>query len=475
MQKKLINILLIIVGVLLMPSVINAANACSYGALTGGLSDYNTGVNFQVSRGSNNTIKFSLLNGDGSIAYSIEKPIQDDGFKNEKNPADYYFQLGKTLITSDTRIWLLPNNALASAIDSGNCPTLYATFNQNEFIIGNVINYVLKVSTSKPDKAVNYGTFVSTGSTKLTTITFSCTDENANFITQHISKMSYDKNNYTLNISVDGKTSSLNLKTNLPEYISVDGSDGKRYRIKPYKSSNLLKYLSKGGTSVTLSIYNNTELNEGEVREIYIINKDALSDYYRDIEGLADQEANNKSIIDNKKMKQYGNDGTDSSANNYEELVFCEQEGVLKTLNILGWLLYFLKIAVPGVLIVMCVIDFATAVTKSDEKALTTAMTTSTRRVIAAVAIFLVPSITYVIINLIGNSVSDDDSFKACNECLLKPSKCNVSTINYKEPENSSSGKISKYQECIDKQCVYVPDGEQRENCKKQCKANNPE
>lgn len=291
---------------------------------------------------------------------------------------------------------------------------------------------------------------------------------------KHIVHAYYDKSDSSLYFDLDnGQSSALSLIDGKP--ISVDADSQEGYRILAYNSSSLLNSLQNGLTTIFLEFSTARDAGNTGMYEIYVMNSSDASAWYQDNEYYNDSEADKQAKEDVEGATDRDDLEDESKIIDYEELIFCEQEGVLKTLNILGWLLYFLKIAVPGVLIVMCVIDFATAVTKSDEKALTTAMTTSTRRVIAAVAIFLVPSITYVIINLIGNSVSDDDSFKACNECLLKPSKCNVSTINYKEPENSSSGKKSKYQECIDKQCVNVPDGEQRENCKKQCKANNPE
>lgn len=138
------------------------------------------------------------------------------------------------------------------------------------------------------------------------------------------------------------------------------------------------------------------------------------------------------------------------------EIVFCDQVNVLKTLRIFGYLLSVVKIIIPLLLIIFATIDFSKAAVNSDQEALNKAIKSVANRAIAAVAIFFLPTIIFYLTSLIGNSVSDDDSFNKCNACLFKLNECDVegnATDNKDNNDNScdvlSLSECSKRSDCM--------------------------
>lgn len=106
-----------------------------------------------------------------------------------------------------------------------------------------------------------------------------------------------------------------------------------------------------------------------------------------------------------------------------EEIDFCEQDGVRKTFQIVGYILYVAKIIVPLLLIIMGTIDFAKATISSDDKAPKEAVATLIKRVLIAVIIFLIPTILNFLLSLVNGATETftDSKFTDCTDCLLDP------------------------------------------------------
>ncbi len=103
----------------------------------------------------------------------------------------------------------------------------------------------------------------------------------------------------------------------------------------------------------------------------------------------------------------------------------CQEENVLKVLRVVGYILYVAKILIPLILIVMGSIDFAKAVISSDDKALKEAAGTLVRRFIAAVIIFLLPTILNMLLDLIDNIADIQEDYGNCTECIFNPNDDN--------------------------------------------------
>lgn len=97
---------------------------------------------------------------------------------------------------------------------------------------------------------------------------------------------------------------------------------------------------------------------------------------------------------------------------------FCENTA--NVWQIVGYIVLILKIGVPVILIVLGMVDLGKAVISSDDKAISKAVGTLSKRFIAAVLIFFVPSIVSAIFNIAtGNALDDEDSdVNICVQCV---------------------------------------------------------
>lgn len=125
--------------------------------------------------------------------------------------------------------------------------------------------------------------------------------------------------------------------------------------------------------------------------------------------------------------------GLTTMALEIEKVHFCEESGVLKTFQIIGYLLFVAKIIVPLLLIILGSIDFAKATISSDEKAPRDAVMSLVRRVLIAVIIFFIPTILNFLLSLVYGATEafSDDSFEGCTNCLFDPfGECEATDIN---------------------------------------------
>ncbi|MGE5455778.1 MAG: hypothetical protein ACM3O4_01545 [Ignavibacteriales bacterium] len=73
-------------------------------------------------------------------------------------------------------------------------------------------------------------------------------------------------------------------------------------------------------------------------------------------------------------------------------------------LDIIEVIIRIICIVVPVILVIICSVDFAKAVTSQDNEALKKAMNTSFKRLIAGAIIFLLPFVVSFIMQLVGGS-----------------------------------------------------------------------
>ena len=90
--------------------------------------------------------------------------------------------------------------------------------------------------------------------------------------------------------------------------------------------------------------------------------------------------------------------------------------------QLVGLVVYILKIVIPLILIILGMLDLGKAVVSSDEKAINKAVGTLIKRFIAAVVIFFVPTIVngiFTVIGIIGGNSKND--YQTCVQCLTNP------------------------------------------------------
>jgi hypothetical protein len=106
----------------------------------------------------------------------------------------------------------------------------------------------------------------------------------------------------------------------------------------------------------------------------------------------------------------------------------CAKAGIVKTFQILGYVLFVLKIVVPIILMGLGAMDFGKAVLSSDEKAIKNAITIIVKRAIASVVIFFIPALISATMHLIDGA-NELNEFGCLSECISKPNdslKCTI-------------------------------------------------
>lgn len=92
--------------------------------------------------------------------------------------------------------------------------------------------------------------------------------------------------------------------------------------------------------------------------------------------------------------------------------------------QIVGYIVLILKIGIPIILIVLGMVDLGKAVISSDDKAISKAVGTLTKRFIAAVIIFFVPSIVSAVFKMAtGTAINATGSdTNICVQCVTNVS-----------------------------------------------------
>ncbi len=98
-----------------------------------------------------------------------------------------------------------------------------------------------------------------------------------------------------------------------------------------------------------------------------------------------------------------------------------------KTANIwqiIGYVLLVFKIVIPILLIIFGVMDLGKAVIASKDDEIKKATTSLVKRAIAAIVIFLLPTIVTFIIGLVTDFSSNEDisaDYDVCRKCITSP------------------------------------------------------
>ncbi len=91
--------------------------------------------------------------------------------------------------------------------------------------------------------------------------------------------------------------------------------------------------------------------------------------------------------------------------------------------QIVGYVLLVFKVAIPILLIIFGIIDLGKAVIASKEDEIKKATSSLIRRAIAAVVIFLLPTIVTFVMGIVSdfNEEAVQDDFKVCRTCISNP------------------------------------------------------
>ena len=98
---------------------------------------------------------------------------------------------------------------------------------------------------------------------------------------------------------------------------------------------------------------------------------------------------------------------------------FCE--GSAEIWQIVGWFLFVVKIVIPIILIILGMLDLGKAVVASDDKAIQKSAKSFLMRVIAAVAVFLIPTVVGLVFKMIGSFTDAQSQYDICKACITAP------------------------------------------------------
>lgn len=99
--------------------------------------------------------------------------------------------------------------------------------------------------------------------------------------------------------------------------------------------------------------------------------------------------------------------------------------GLGKVMGIIGYVIWGIKVVVPIILIIVGMLDMGKAVTLKDEGEIKKAQNSLIKKLIAAVIVFLVPTLVGLIMGVIGSN-----DWKNCAACINAPwqDQCKVGT-----------------------------------------------
>ena len=103
----------------------------------------------------------------------------------------------------------------------------------------------------------------------------------------------------------------------------------------------------------------------------------------------------------------------------------CEEEDVLKVLTFAGYLLYFAKILVPFIIILMGTFDYYKAVTADKDDELSKQTKIFIRRIILGIIVFFIPTILNTFMSLLSDRSAEIALYEECVTCILEPLSCN--------------------------------------------------
>ncbi len=97
--------------------------------------------------------------------------------------------------------------------------------------------------------------------------------------------------------------------------------------------------------------------------------------------------------------------------------------------QIIGWVLWVFKIAIPIVIIVFGMIDLGKAVVASKDDEIKKSVKSLVMRAIAGIVIFFIPTLVGAIFSLVGEFGSEayKTEYNVCKTCVTKPGNCPVS------------------------------------------------
>ncbi len=96
--------------------------------------------------------------------------------------------------------------------------------------------------------------------------------------------------------------------------------------------------------------------------------------------------------------------------------------------QLVGYVLLVFKIVIPIILIIMGILDLGKAVVASKSDEVKKATSSLAMRAVAAIAIFLIPTVIGVIMGFVSDFSEVKDDYEVCKSCITSPRKKTCAT-----------------------------------------------
>ncbi len=103
----------------------------------------------------------------------------------------------------------------------------------------------------------------------------------------------------------------------------------------------------------------------------------------------------------------------------------CEEKEVLTVISFAGYILFFVKLLVPFIIILMGTMDFYKTVVADKEGELNTSVKKFVNRIILGVIVFFIPTILNAFMSLLSDRSETIALYEQCVTCILDPISCN--------------------------------------------------
>lgn len=111
---------------------------------------------------------------------------------------------------------------------------------------------------------------------------------------------------------------------------------------------------------------------------------------------------------------------SNTSTSKSDGIAFCESTANIW--QIVGYVLLVFKIVIPLLLIILGMLDLGKAVIASKDDEIKKSITSLVKRAVAAVIIFLLPTIVSFLIGVIGGFNKDAEAdYNVCRACIVNP------------------------------------------------------
>lgn len=166
-------------------------------------------------------------------------------------------------------------------------------------------------------------------------------------------------------------------------------------------------------------VVGNTNLTNEEKNNMLNQNQQSLQGFQNDIENFRNQNMLEVEFFDTSTPSSNISTPTGEKTNATLNRL-CGNSKLQNAMKFIGFLLLIVKIMVPILLIIMGSIDYAKSIISGDV-ALGKSTSSLFKRVIAAIVIFLLPTI----VNFIFSLAKNEATYNKCRECIFKPYNCN--------------------------------------------------